>query len=91
MYSCHSSRVWACVCLDEAEMPPDFIKKRLLWLGESYHVYLKYTNKINELHNAALKESAKQAVELIKLIHSTDSDQLLDEDVPGMSEYYQGD
>ena len=26
-YSCHSIRVWACVCLDEAGKPPDFIKK----------------------------------------------------------------
>ena len=74
MYSCHSIRVWACVCLDEAGMPPDFIKKRLRWLGESYRVYLRDTNKINDLHNTALKKSAKTAVELIRFIHSTDSD-----------------
>ena len=43
---------------------------------------MRETNKINELHNAALKESAKKAVELIKLIHSTDSGQSLDEDIP---------
>ena len=91
MYSCHSIRVWTCVCLDEAGMPPDFIKKRLRWLGESYRVYLRDTNNINELHNAALKESAKTAVELIRFIHSTDSDQLLDEDIPEMGEYDQGD
>ena len=29
MYSCHSIRVWACVCLDEVGMPQDFIKKGL--------------------------------------------------------------
>ena len=91
MYSCHSIRVWACVCLDEAEMSPDFIKKRLRWLSESYRVYLRDTNKNNELHNAALKESAKKAVELIKFIHSTDSGQSLDEDIPEMGEYDQGD
>ena len=74
VYSCHSIRAWACVCLGEAEMSLDFIKKRLYWLGESYRVYFRGTNTINELHNAALKESAKKAVELIKFIHSTDSD-----------------
>ena len=52
---------------------------------------MRDTNKINELHTAALKESAKTAVELIRVIHSTDSDQLLDEDIPEMGKYDQGD
>ena len=47
-YSCYSVRVWACVTLDEEGMSPDFIKNRLRWLGESYRVYLRDTNKINE-------------------------------------------
>ena len=59
-YSSHSIRVWACVVLDEAGMPPDFIKKRLRWMGESYRVYLRDTNKINEKHVQALKVSAKK-------------------------------
>ena len=80
MYSCHSIRVWACVCLDKADMSPDFIKKRLRWMGEFYRVYLRDTTKINELHNAALKGPAKDAVELIELIQNSNSDQILDKD-----------
>ena len=91
MYSCHSIRVWACVCLDEAEMSSDFIKKRLRWLGEFYRVYLRDTNKNNKLHNTALKESAKTAVELIRFIRRIDSDQLLDEDIPETGDSDQGD
>ena len=90
-HSCHSIRVWACVCLDEAGMSPDFIKKRLRWLGESYRVYLRDTNKINEQHNAALKESAENAMELIELIHDSGSDQSLEKDVPELGEYDNGD
>jgi hypothetical protein len=33
-YSAHSLRVWACVLLDEADMSPSFIQKRLRWLGD---------------------------------------------------------
>ena len=92
MYACHSIRVWVCVFLDKAGIPPDFIKKQLCWLGESYRVYLRGTNKINKLHNVGLKlnESPKTAVELIRVINSTGSDQLLDEDIPEMGEHYQG-
>ena len=53
--SCHSIRVWAYMYLDEEGMSPDFIKKRLRWLNESYWVYLRDTDKINELQNTALK------------------------------------
>ena len=61
-----------------------------LRLGESYWVYLIDTNKINELHNAALKKSVKSAVELIRFNNSMDSDRLLDKDIPETGEYYQG-
>ena len=57
-YSTHSIRVWACVSLDEANKRPDFIKKRLRWMGKSYRVYLRDTDKINEQHNLALEESS---------------------------------
>ena len=70
-YSSHSIRVWACVVLDEAGMPPDFIKKRLRWMGESYRVYLRDTNKINEKHVQALKASAKKTMELVQLLNDT--------------------
>ena len=46
-YFCHSIRVWACVTLDEEGMSPNFIKNRLRWLGGSYRVYLRDTNKLN--------------------------------------------
>ena len=62
-----------------------------LRLGELYQVYLIDTNKINELHNAALKKSVKSAVELIRFNNSIDSDRLLDEDIPETGEYDQGD
>ena len=57
-YSCHSIKVWACVCLNEAGKSLDFIKKRLRWMGESYRVFLRDTNKINEQHRDALMASS---------------------------------
>jgi hypothetical protein len=43
VYSAHSLRVWACVLLDEAGMPPDYIKKRLRWLRELFQdVFTRY-------------------------------------------------
>ena len=72
-------------------MPPNFIKKQLRWLGESYRFYLRDTTNINELYNAALKGSAKDAVEVIELIQSSNSDKMLDKDAPERGEYDQGD
>ena len=45
-YSAHSLRVWACVLLDEAGKSPDFIKKRLRWMGDSFRMYLRDTSII---------------------------------------------
>ncbi len=42
-YSAHSLRVWACVLLNEAGKLPDYIKKRLRWLGDSFRMYLRDT------------------------------------------------
>ena len=88
-YSCHSIRVWACVTLDEEGMSPDFIKKRLRWLGESYRVYLRDTNKINEKHMEALKSSAKKTVELLDCTQQEDSE--IDQIYADMGEYNDGD
>lgn len=88
-YSCHSVRVWACVTLDEEGMSPDFIKKRLRWLGESYRVYLRDTNKINEKHMEALKSSAKKTVELLDCPQQEDSE--IDQIYADMGEYNDGD
>jgi len=35
-YSAHSMRVWACVLLDKVGKSPDYIKKRLCWMGDSF-------------------------------------------------------
>jgi hypothetical protein len=49
-YSAHSLRVWACVLLDEAGKLPDYIKKRLRWLGDSFMMYLRDTAIIQHQH-----------------------------------------
>ena len=64
-YSTHSIRLWACVLLNEAGKSPDFIKKSLRWLGESYCVYLRDTNKINHQYVDALQESLQAVMDLI--------------------------
>ncbi len=53
-YSAHSLRVWACVLLDEAGKLPDYIKKRLCWLGDSFRMYLRDTAIIQHQHVDAL-------------------------------------
>jgi hypothetical protein len=49
-YSAHSLRVWACILLDEAGKLPDYIKKRLRWLGDSFRMYLRDTAIIQHKH-----------------------------------------
>ena len=68
-YTCQSIRVWACMLLDEAGKSPDFIKKRLRWMGKSYRVYLRDTNKMREQHNDALQESSQNFMELINNVN----------------------
>ena len=62
-YLTHSTRVQACVSLDEANKPPKFITKRLRWMGKSYRVYVRDTDKINEQHNLALEESSQVVID----------------------------
>ena len=57
-FSAHSFRVWACVLLSEAGALPDFICKRLRWESESYKLYLRDTDQINEEHRDKLKQSS---------------------------------
>ena len=90
-YSCHSIRVWACVCLDEVGKPPDFIKNRLRWMGESYRVYLRETNKINEQHKDALNASLKATMALVETVEEIALEQLLPEDAIQAGEYDDGD
>jgi hypothetical protein len=63
--SAHSIRVWACVLLSEAGKQPDFIKKRLRWMGDSYMLYLRDTPKISLQHNEALNEATEAIMHLI--------------------------
>ena len=90
-YSCHSIRVWACVCLDEAGKPPDFVKQRLRWMGESYRVYLRDTNKVNEQHKDALIASSQSTVALIEAVEDAVFDQLSHKDAIQAGEYDDGD
>ena len=90
-YSCHSIRVWACVCLDEADKSPDIIKKGLRWTGESYRVYLRDTNRINEQHKDALKSSLQATMALIATVKDVSFEQLSPEDAVQAGEYDDGD
>jgi hypothetical protein len=49
-YSAHSLWVWACVLLDEAGKSPEYIKKRLRWLGDSFRMYLRDAAIIKHQH-----------------------------------------
>ncbi len=53
-YSTHLLQVWACVLLDEAGKLPDFIKKRLRWMGDSFWMFLRDTCVIQDQHCKAL-------------------------------------
>jgi hypothetical protein len=64
-YSAHSLRVWACVLLDEAGKLPDYIKKRLCWLGDSFRIYLQDTTIIQHQHVSALLAALQEVMDLI--------------------------
>jgi hypothetical protein len=64
-YSAHSLRVWACVLLDEAGKSPDYIKKRLCWLGYSFRMYLRDTAIIQHQHVDALLATLQEVMDLI--------------------------
>jgi hypothetical protein len=67
-YSAHSLRVWACVLLDEAGKPLDYIKKRLRWLGDSFRMYLRNTLAIQLQHVDALREALREVMDLINAL-----------------------
>jgi hypothetical protein len=64
-YSAHSLRVWACVLLEEAGKLPDYIKKRLRWLGDSFRMYLRDTAIIQHQHVDALLAALQEVMDLI--------------------------
>jgi hypothetical protein len=67
-YSAHSLRVWDCVLLDEAGKPPNYIKKRLCWLGDSFRMYLQDTLAIQLQHVNALPEASREIMDLISAL-----------------------
>jgi hypothetical protein len=64
-YSAHSLRVWACVLLDKAGKLPDYIKKRLRWLGDSFRMYQRDTAIIQYQHVDALLAALQEVMDLI--------------------------
>ena len=66
---------------------PDFIKKRLRWLGESYRVYQRDTFKTNEQHNEALQESSQAVMDPMDLAISKELDSLSEDDTKSSGEY----
>jgi hypothetical protein len=67
-YSAHSLRVWAWVLLDKAGKPPDYIKKRLRWLGDSFRMYLRDTLAIQLQHVNALRKASLEVKDLISAL-----------------------
>jgi hypothetical protein len=53
-YSAQSLQVWASVLLDKVGKTPDFIKKRLCWMGDSFWMYLRNTQITQDQHRKAL-------------------------------------
>jgi hypothetical protein len=51
--------------LDEAGKLPDYIKKRLRWLGNFFRMYLRDTAIIQHQHNDALLAASHEVTELI--------------------------
>jgi hypothetical protein len=65
-YFTHSLQVWACV--DEAEKSPDYIKKRLRWMGDSFRMYLRNTRVIQDQHREALRASSEEVMDLVSAL-----------------------
>ncbi len=64
-FSSHSGRVWAVVLLDEAGMPPEFIKFWLCYLSNAYRLYLRDTSVIQSKHTNALDKDSEDIINLL--------------------------
>jgi hypothetical protein len=51
--------------LDKAGKFPDYIKKKLRWLGDSFRMYLRDTAIIQHQHVNALQAALQEVVDLI--------------------------
>jgi hypothetical protein len=67
-YSAHSLQVWACVLLDEVDKSPDYIKKRLRWMGDSFRMYLHDMRVIQDQHRKALRASSEEVMDLVSAL-----------------------
>ncbi len=67
-YSAHLLRVWACVLLNEAGKLPDYIKKRLRWMGDSFRMYLRDTRVIQDQHHEALRVLSEEVMDLVSAL-----------------------
>jgi hypothetical protein len=67
-YSAHSLQVWACVLLDEAGKSPDYINKRLRWMGDSFWMYLRNMHVIQNQHREALRASSEEVMDLVSVL-----------------------
>jgi hypothetical protein len=67
-YSTHLLRVWACVLLNEVGKLPDYIKKCLRWMGNSFRMYLHDTHVIQNQHHEALRASSEEVMDLISVL-----------------------
>ena len=61
-------RVWACVLLDEAGKSPDYIKKHLRWMGDSFQIFLRDTHVIQDQHREALRASSEEVMGLVSAL-----------------------
>jgi hypothetical protein len=64
-YSNHSLQVWAWVLLDKAGKLPNYIKKRLRWLGDSFRMYLREIAIVQHQHVNALLAALQEVMDPI--------------------------
>ena len=67
-YSAHSLQVWACILLDEVGKSPNYIKKRLCWMGDSFWIYLHDTRVIQDQHREALRAPSEEVMDLVSAL-----------------------
>jgi hypothetical protein len=73
-FSSHSGHVWAVVLLNEAGMPPEFIKCHLCYLSDAYRLYLHDTSVIQSKHTNALNKDSEDIIKLLGENHKILSD-----------------
>jgi hypothetical protein len=56
------------VLLKEAGKLPNYIKKRLCWLGDSFKMYLRDTSAIQSQQVDALREALQEVMDLISAL-----------------------